>query len=72
MAISIHEKDVNSDPLNYRSVNLTSVIPKIMECLIAKKLMNYLEESNILSAFQFAFWVFKICSGSTFTYLQLH
>ena len=42
-------------PLNYRPVSITSVPCKVLERIIAGKLMDYLEHNNLLSRFQFGF-----------------
>ena len=43
------------DPLNYRPVNITSVVCKSMERIVVAHLMSFLEDSGILSKFQFDF-----------------
>lgn len=43
------------DPVNYRSISLTSIISKIMEKILFKHLFNYMRDHNLLSKFQSGF-----------------
>ena len=51
----LFKKGCRSDPLNYRPISLTSIPCKVLERLIAVRLLNYLEENSILSSRQFGF-----------------
>ena len=49
------KKGKKSDPCNYRPVSLTSVICKVMEKIIKKKLCDHMITQNLLSPHQFGF-----------------
>ena len=51
----IHKKGSKSTPSNYRPISLTSVVSKMLETLIREKLVNHLEENNILKDTQHGF-----------------
>jgi hypothetical protein len=52
---AIHKKGDKRSASNYRPVSLTSVICKLMEKIIRKKIMQHLSENNILSNRQYGF-----------------
>lgn len=45
----------NSDPNNYRPISRTSCLSKILERILNKRLVYFLEQNNILSQFQAGF-----------------
>ena len=47
--------DERSDPRNYRSFGVLSIISKVLETLINNKLINHLENSGLFSDLQYAF-----------------
>ena len=51
----IYKKGLASDPNNYRPVSLTSVFGKLMERIIVKELLTYLERHNLISKSQHGF-----------------
>ena len=51
----IHKGGSKFDPINYRPVSLTSHLIKIFERVIQKKLIDYLEEHNLISKNQHGF-----------------
>ncbi len=51
----IYKKGDKSVALNYRSISLTSVAGKILEKIMRDKLVNILEENNIISDAQHGF-----------------
>ena len=53
--VLIFKKGLHTDPMNYRSVSLTSVCCKILERIIVEQLNQYLEENLILTDSQFGF-----------------
>ena len=53
--IQIYKKNDKADPNNYRTISLLSTINKIMEKLIAKRVLKFLNEHEILYEYQFGF-----------------
>ena len=53
--VPIFKKGLNTDPMNYRPVSLTSVCCKMLERIIVEQLNQYLEENLILTDSQFGF-----------------
>ena len=51
----IYKKGSHDSPYNYRPISLTSVMCRILENIIANKVMDHLLTSNILSEYQFGF-----------------
>lgn len=51
----IYKTGDKSDPTNYRPISLLSTISKIIEKLVNKRLMSFLEKNNLLSKHQFGF-----------------
>ena len=51
----IPKKGDRSDPANYRPIAITSIIGKVMERIINKQLLAYLEEKSLLSDRQYGF-----------------
>ena len=51
----IFKKGNKSLPGNYRPISLTSVVCKLMETIIRDKIVNYLEENNIIKDSQHGF-----------------
>ena len=47
--VPIYKGGKKSDPLNYKSVSLTSVVSKICEILIKEKWVRYLEDNGVIS-----------------------
>ena len=57
LVVPIFKKSSRLDPLNYRPISLTSVVCKVMERIIARELVTYLEEAELLAGDQFGFRV---------------
>ena len=57
----IFKKGSRNDAGNYRPVSLTSVLCKIMEAIVKDRLMEFVEESNIISNAQHGFRKGKSC-----------
>ena len=53
--IPIHKKGDTSNPNNYRPISILSVVNKIFEKILHKRLYSYLNKFNILYKFQFGF-----------------
>ena len=51
----VPKKGDASNPSNYRPIAITSVICKVMETLLAKNLLKYLEQNNLISDRQYGF-----------------
>jgi len=51
----IYKKGIATDVSNYRSISLTCVASKLMECIIAMKVYNHLYEHNLLCNTQHGF-----------------
>ena len=51
----VPKKGDKSEPLNYRPIALTSILSKIMEAIINKQLLSFLESSELLSDHQYGF-----------------
>ena len=57
----IHKGGSRADAKNYRPISLTSHISKVMERIIRKKLIMFLEENNLLTDTQHGFRPGKSC-----------
>ena len=53
--IPIYKKNNKMDPTNYRPISLLSVINKIIEKVIHKRLYEYFEKNKIIYQYQFGF-----------------
>ena len=53
--VPVLKKGDASNPSNYRPIAITSVICKVMETLLAKNLLKYLEQNNLISDRQYGF-----------------
>ena len=62
----IVKKGQKSDPKNYRSISLTSVLCKSMEHIIVSQIMKHLIDQNILSVGQFRFRYKHSCESQLF------
>lgn len=51
----VPKKGSRSDPSNYRPIAITSILSKVMEKIINRKLMSYLEVNKLLSDRQYGF-----------------
>ena len=52
---NVHKRGSKHDPENYQPISLTSIVTKIMECLVHRKIKNFLNEYNKLHLFQHGF-----------------
>ena len=62
---AIFKKGKKTTPVNYRLVGLTSIICKLMESIIRDKLMEFIDERDLLSDDQHGF----LCGHSCVTQL---
>jgi hypothetical protein len=53
--VPIHKKGSKTDPTNYRPISLLSIINKIIEKLLYKRLYEYFENFKIIYQYQFGF-----------------
>ena len=53
--VPIHKKRSRTAVQNYRPVSLLSVLSKVMEKVVNRRIMTYLEKENLLSKHQFGF-----------------
>ena len=53
--IPVYKKDEKTDPGNYRPISLLSILDKILEKLVCKRLVDFLEENKIFYKYQFGF-----------------
>ena len=53
--VPIYKSGGRYNPLNYRPISLTSVPCKVMERLMVRLMMDYLDSNSLLSAHQFGF-----------------
>ena len=51
----VYKKDEKTDPGNYRPISLLSILDKILEKLVCKRLVDFLEEHKIFYKYQFGF-----------------
>ena len=66
----VFKKGDRSKPANYRPVSLTAVCCKLNEHIIAKAIMNHLEEHGILSDMQHGFRRARSCETQLVTFIQ--
>ena len=52
---AIHKKGEVNDPSNHRPISLLPVTSKILEKIIARQLLDYLEEANLINDCQYAY-----------------
>ena len=53
--IPVHKKEDKSDPSNYRPISLLSMLHKILEKLMCKRLTEFLNDNKIIYKYQFGF-----------------
>lgn len=53
--IPIYKKNDHTDPNNYRPISLLSIINKIMEKLMHKRISKFLEKHDVLYKYQFSY-----------------
>ena len=59
--VPIFKKGDKSNPANYRPVSLQSIICKILERIINKRLVNYLDENCVITEYQHGFRLKRSC-----------
>ncbi len=59
--IPLFKKGSKSQAQNYRPVSLTSIVGKLLECLIKSKLMSHLEKYELIASSQHGFLKGKSC-----------
>ena len=68
--IPIYKKGQRSEPLNYRPISLTSVIIRVLERLIKPKLIEHLDNYNIISPHQHGFRKNRSCLTQLLEYFE--
>ena len=53
--VPVHKRNDKSDPSNYRPISLTSIVIKVLEKLVHRKVVFALESEGLLSDFQHGF-----------------
>ena len=53
--VPVYKKKSRSLPQNYRPVSLLSLLSKVMEAIVNRQIMNFLEKNSVLSRRQFGF-----------------
>jgi len=53
--IPVYKKGAKTSPGNYRPISLLSIFDKIMEKLMYKRVLNFLEQNKVLYNYQFGF-----------------
>ena len=59
--IPIHKKGSKTNPSNYRPISLTSIIGKMLESIIKRKIVNHLENLSLISDSQHGFRTKRSC-----------
>ena len=68
--IPIHKGDSLALPVNYRPVSLTSHLVKILEKILRKKIVNFLEECNLFNCSQHGFTAGHSCLSQLLEYFD--
>ena len=66
----IYKKGRKDDPLNYRPISLTSVLCKLLEKIIRKRIVAHLDSNNIISSHQHGFRHRKSCLTALLEYFE--
>ena len=61
IVIPIHKGGLRNDPKNYRPISLLSLILKVFEKVICKKIVIYMEENDLMNSNQHGFRKFRSC-----------
>ena len=69
--VPIHKGGDKCKPVNYRPVALTSHVIKIMEKIIVKKMVGYLNEANLFNPHQHGFRKNRSCLSQLLEHFQL-
>ena len=67
---ALFKKGEKSDPENYRPISLTSVVSKLLEKLIKKSLVLYLENNNLLNESQHGYRNHRSCLTNLLEYVE--
>ena len=67
---AVFKKGSKSEPLNYRPISLTSVLCKLMERIIRKRIVDHLEKNEIFSVHQHGFRARKSCLTALLEYFE--
>ena len=53
--VPVHKRKSKSSPSNYRPVSLLSILSKVMETIVNRAMINFMETNHVLSERQFGF-----------------
>ena len=67
---SIYKKGKRDHPLNYRPISLTSVICKLLEKILRKRIVDHLESNHIFSVHQHGFRSRRSCLTALLEYFE--
>ena len=67
---AIFKKGRREDPLNYRPISLTSVLCKLMEKILRKRIVEHLESNHIFSIHQHGFRTRRSCLTALLEYFE--
>lgn len=70
IVIPLHKGGELDDPSNFRPISLLSTLSKIIEKLVKKRMLQFLNEQNILNKNQFGFQNTKNTSDAIFAFLE--
>ena len=68
--VPIYKKDNKSSPANYRPVSLTSQLIKVLERVIRRQMVNFVEENNLLSPDQHGFRSNRSCLSHLIQHIE--
>lgn len=70
IVIPLHKGGEADDPTNFRPISLLSTLSKIIEKLVKKRMIKFLDEHNILNKNQFGFQNSKNTSDAILAFLE--
>lgn len=66
----LFKKGLKSDPSNYRPISLTSIVCKLMESILKEKIVQFLEENNVINDTQHGFRNKRSCLTNLLDFLH--
>ena len=68
--VPIYKKGSKMEAVNYRPVSLTSVVAKVMERMIKRRMMSHLQRNNLINPSQHGFMSKKSTTTNLVTYMD--